>query len=89
MRRAAVVDVSLHRLCPQMSSTLTKHELAPRRKTIRYYQMLLQSVSTKYRMRIKKVSRLMLDNMSSTIPRENEGTEREAPSPGLGICQFH
>ena len=23
------------------------------------------------------------------ISRENEGTEREAPSPGLGICQFH
>ena len=22
-------------------------------------------------------------------PRENKGTEREAPSPGLGICQFH
>ena len=21
--------------------------------------------------------------------RENDGTEREAPSPGLGICQIH
>ena len=23
-----------------------------------------------------------------TPPRENKGTEREAPGPGLGICQF-
>ena len=22
-------------------------------------------------------------------PRENKGTEREAPGPGLGKCQFH
>ena len=22
-------------------------------------------------------------------PRENKGTEWEAPGPGLGICQFH
>ena len=21
--------------------------------------------------------------------RENKGTEREAPGPGLGVCQFH
>ena len=28
-------------------------------------------------------------NQTLTTPRENEGTEREAPSPGLGICQFH
>ena len=27
---------------------------------------------------------------SEFVPaRENEGTEREASSPGLGICQFH
>ena len=26
---------------------------------------------------------------SATEARENEGTEWEAPSPGLGICQFH
>ena len=24
-----------------------------------------------------------------TMSRENEGTERDAPSQGLGICQFH
>ena len=27
--------------------------------------------------------------MRYCISRENEGTEREAPSPGLRICQFH
>ena len=35
---------------------------------------------------------LSLDNLPPfyhTLPRENDGTEREAPSPGLGICQFH
>ena len=26
---------------------------------------------------------------SYTIASENKGTEREAPGPGLGICQFH
>ena len=26
---------------------------------------------------------------TSLKPKENEGTEREAPSPGLGIRQFH
>ena len=29
-------------------------------------------------------------NLPLTVtPRENEGTERDAPSPGLGIRQFH
>ena len=27
--------------------------------------------------------------LAEVFPRENEGIEREAPSPGLGICQFY
>ena len=45
-------------------------------------------------MAIQRVTVLLMkvidfDNLWSFLARENEGTEREAPSPGLGISQFH